>query len=688
MKRLIKISLMAMLLVASNAAAQKSYDDIYASMPNLSHDQAYSELLDFQKRNPFFANVYLQLGIVSEKIMVLTDPLRDFETAQLWANNANLFIGNFGVYYKDGDVRSNDEYYANLGIQYSGKRIEEADLKRFVEKHKALCKNYKDTTALAFHAIEKSKHYYNQCVTSFGALCDRYENLNEALLQYDANLQKELEQLGRDIDACVAAFDEYKAIIKAYPILNYRQIYEFRTIETFRLDGLTNSDFYENRFTMWDYRKWIDQYFNTIKNDILPLREKIEAINRKFVQGKAEYEGNKPVKINAEPAYNDLFIFQLGRYDNSSLVRELFTYLDNRRELMAMAHDSISLPIDSSATLINRKMRNIYRICSTLGDTELALENLSAAVTPERIARFSDFFNNNYAGENGLKSYSTNEKQFINSILYEVLRNFGHYMNIVEEQRTIEEYSTKSTKYAAVPLWVVSPDQQQDIKGQYITEKIVYDNYGRPQYVAGMKKGTTPIAFVAKIENDKSTGWITEIKKTSAVNCLTANGQGCIIAVTQNNLPYSVSLDANGKAGAPVDINEGSVAFINYNDITKNTFAAFNEGGGGVSLCLTDSLGAKMWDIRLSQLTEACAMAEVSDGLLVIGKNNNSAVVMLVASNGTIVRTETLGTAANIEAVYRASAQEICVFSTTGSTSQWDLAIVSDKCEIQRSTLH
>lgn len=687
MKRLIKISIMALLLLSSNAKAQKSYDDIFGLMPNWSLDQTYSELLDFQKRNPFFANVYIQLGIVSEKIMVHIDPLRDFETSQLWANNANLFIGNFGVYYKDGDVRSNDEYYGNLGIPYSGKRIEDADLKKFVEQHRVKCKSYKDTTALAFHAIEKSKQHYNQCITAFSALCDRYDNLNEALLRYDANLQKELEQLGRDIDACIAAFDEYKAIIKAYPILNYRQLYEFKTIETFRLDGLTNSDFYENRFTIWDYRKWIDQYFTTIKNDILPLREKVEAINRKFVQGKAEYDANKPVNINATPAYNDLFIFQLGRYDNSSLVRELFTYLDDRRELMAMAHDSLSLPVDSSTALINRKMRNIYRICSSLGETESALENLSASITPERIARFSDFFNTNYAGENGLKSYSANEKQFLNGVLDEVLVNFGKYMTIVEEQRAIEEYSVKTPRYAAVPLWVVSDNLRESVKGQYITEKIVYDNYGRPQYVAGMKKGATPIAFVAKIENDRTTGWITEIKKTSSVNCLTANGQGCIVAVTQNNLPYSVTIDAKGKAANPVDINEGNVAFINYNDITKNTYSAFNEGGGGVSLCLTDSLGAKIWDVQLPQITQACSMAEVSDGLLVVGLNNNSAVVLLVSNDGVVARNETLGKASNIEAVYRASAQEICVFSTAANSSQLDLAIVSDKCEIQRSTL-
>ena len=144
-----------------------SYDDLYERLSTLNPNQAYTQLLAFQQQNPFFSNTYIQLGNVCEQKLKEIDPLRDFEQANYWSNNAVLFYNLFTVYLKDGDVRRNREYYANLLTPQPGKKIEQEDAVAFLQKRLNYCKSYKDTVALIYSALEKSKGYYNTCVQIF-----------------------------------------------------------------------------------------------------------------------------------------------------------------------------------------------------------------------------------------------------------------------------------------------------------------------------------------------------------------------------------------------------------------------------------------------------------------------------------------------------------------------------------------
>ena len=115
------ISLVVLLLIGASAQAQRKYAEIFADMPNMSLDHIYSELMQFQKQNPYFANTYIQLGMVCEHKMAHTDPLRDIESTLFWADNAHLFYGNFLIFYQSDyfNVAMKKIYFDNFDIRKS-----------------------------------------------------------------------------------------------------------------------------------------------------------------------------------------------------------------------------------------------------------------------------------------------------------------------------------------------------------------------------------------------------------------------------------------------------------------------------------------------------------------------------------------------------------------------------------------
>lgn len=666
MKKSIILTMVMGLLLSVNATAQKKYEDIYMGMSNMTLIQQYSELMEFQRQSPQFANTYIQLGIISKNLMILTDPLRDIETAQFWADNAVLFFGNFKAYYEAGDVRSNSDYYANLRIPQAGKRLAEAEVFDFVEKNLRLCQSFKDSTLLAYRAIEKSKMYYNRCITTFRDICLKYPNQNEALLQHDEQLQSMFSRLGSDIDSCVEAFKAYKTVLKAYPIMNYRQLYDLENIETFRLDGITNSNFYDNRFTMWDYRKWMADFEKVMKEEILPLRKTIEDIDDVFAKAKRQFETTGIVADCSESPYDNNFVYRLGRYDNNSLVRELFSYFDACQSLMQMASDSLIVLPDTAEMLQNRKIRHLYRMSQTYSNVCRRLEIAKEAVSSERIARFKQFFEKKYNGENGVKAMLASEDAFLNGVMVKALGHFKAYRDAVLSSR----------------------DTLIVMKNNYEPTHYLRNAEGAVEYVAGKKKGVSDVCYIAKLNTEGKPLWTTDIRKTQEITALSVVSEGVAVMVRQNEMPNAIVYGSDGKQKLLFSISEGRPTCMTNNAITKIYHVCHDINNEQSSIAKLDSLGGKIWDKTLEQIHDVKNILEVDGGdLLLVGSKNGVGNVLTITADGELggandyFEKEQL----SIDVVYRASAQEICLICRSEDGSM-HLVIIDNKAKVTYTT--
>lgn len=613
--------IITLLLITKICLSQEiKYDDLIVEADKLSAKQRYSRFFEYQKQDPHFANTYIQLGDACEKIFLELDPLRNLQLINYWTNNAVLYYGLFPVYLKSNEVRRNREYYANFPIITDGRKLENEDVLLYVESRINHCRNFKDSLALIFNALENSKEHYNSCVKIFKDLNDKYDNLNQALLLTDNDFLSLLDSLDNKYQSAVREFVNYQKMIKEFHIGEYRQEFVTIPIQTFRLDGLTNSDFLKNSFTIWDYGKWVADYRKLFNTEIASLRNEIESINKTFNDNKRRLmiveSVDEEFKLNS---YDDLFMFRLGKYDNNSLVRDLFRYLNIRQDFLINVKSPLNLATDSSSMLMNRKFRFYHGLAIHKMQTQQMLNQLNSSITPEKVMLFSDFFKQSYQGAEGLKNFSNQEGLFLGQTLEQSFENLKRYLsNISYNQYT--KRTSSGAKGISVPLYPILPSDPDFKKYTHLTQNI-FPTLGSPKYAYGYinRLGRKPLAFVAKVSDDMKIEWIREIGAKG--KAILPNGDNTSILYGYDNGSVSivsgeldtithntfVRLDNNGNEliNKKLEINQ-KPTFIKFDDINQLTIMAFGQPEAdstdymsSITICQADSIGELTWEAPL-----------------------------------------------------------------------------------------
>lgn len=607
----------ACLSIATDSRAQ-NFSKLYDALPDMTLDQSYSSLMEFQKANPYFAATYIQLGNVCEKKMILYDPLRETSTVKFWAENAKLFYGNLKVYYKSDDVRS--EYYENLKIPFSGKRVTDDDLWAYVEKHLTQCKNYNDTITLIYSAIESSRHNYNQCINEFQAICNEYTNLNDLLLRYDDKLATKLSSLKSHLDECEKQFAEYKRLTKLFPIADYRQLYEKSKIETYRLDGLTNCDFFKNRFTIWDYSAWVDDVEKVFADHITPLRAEVERINSAYSSARGKFNAGDMMETDAKTPYDEYFLYRLGHYDVGSLIEPLFDYLESVRKMEMMAGDSIGRDAGTDLSLESRKMRRLSQLAEqqTLASAKRA--SLSAAITSAKVARFKDFFVKEYGGTDGLRTFLTKDETYCQSVVDAMAEATASYVGRVAKMNSgeTEQYSkARGAAAPSVPLWVTL--EPQSVKTKYVTTHVSRGGRGEASAVAGYAKANARNWFVAGIADGK-TDWLLQLNGVNQVSSVRSTADGVLVAAIRQLKPVIIYVGADGKEAASVPTTAEIIDLMERDGVTGSIVWTEGNDKQSPTISMAQETSAQAdWTTHISGMAKALAISTTGSGYIVTG---------------------------------------------------------------------
>lgn len=626
------LALAATALLAANAQAQ-NFSKVYDAMPDMTLDQAYSALIDFQKANPYFANTYIQLGSVCEKKMVIYDPLRETESINFWAKNAELFFGNLKVYYTEGDCRS--EFYENLKIPFSGKKITDADMWRYVNEHRTLCKNHNDSTTLIFTAIEAARHNYNLALESFRSIYVDYSDMNDMLLRYDDKLAQRLKETMAHAEECEKQFMEYKRLTKLYPIANYKQIYEKIPIETFRLDGLTNSDFFSNRFNMWDYASWIAKFEQTFNSQIAPLRKDVERINSEYVYARKEFESGSVVTRAMVKPYDEYFLYKLGHFDVGSVIDPLFDYLDATREMMAMAGDSLGRNVGDDLSLESRKMRRLSRLAQQQEVATQKRKFLIESISANKIARFADFFKKQYNGQAGFMGFLEADEAYCQGIVDQMSAATADYIRRAAQSMATDTYSAAAgAAMPSVPLWVAI--EPKDVTTKHYATQIARNANGQIAAVAGHLKANAKSWFVAAIAPDQKTQWLLNLKGVNSVTTVSTTSDGVLVSAIRQLKPVLIFVDNTGKEAASIASDAEIVDFMDRDGVTGSTFwVSGNEQSTPTLSKASDGATAKDWTTTIGGIATVSDVNVVADGYVVTGITPEGQLATVhVASDG------------------------------------------------------
>lgn len=611
-------SITALCMMAAPGITAQNYSKLFDALPDMTLDQSYSSLIEYQKSNPYFSNTYIQLGNVCEKKMILYDPLRETSSIKFWADNAKLFYGNLRVYYSKDDVRS--EYYENIKIPFDGKRVTDEDLWRYIDKHIAMCKNYSDTTALIYATIEQSRKNYNECIDVFSEICNEYVNLNDLLLRHDDSLSKKLASLKSHINECEKQFAEYKRLTKLFPIANYRQLYEKKPIETYRLDGLTNSDFFDNRFTIWDYATWTDEVEKVFNEHIKPLRNDVATINSEYAQTREMFERGDILKGDAPAPYDEFFLYKLGHFDVGSLIEPLFSYLESTRKMVLMAGDSIGRDQGVDMSLESRKMRRLSQLVMQQRDAAAKRADLSSAITDIKIAKFKDFFSKEYGGADGLRSFLAKDEAYCQSVVDAMAEATASYLSRVDRlnSNATELYSKATGPTAPVlPLWI-SLDPQ-NVKAKYVSTHISRDSRGEIA-VAGHAKGNARNWFVAGVSNDMSTKWLTQLKGVNSVCKIASTSEGVLVSAIRQLKPTIIYVNSAGKEALAIPTASEFIDVMERDGVSGAIIWTEGNDNQNPSISLANETSTQAeWTTPLSGFASALLVSPTGDGFVVTG---------------------------------------------------------------------
>jgi len=252
------------ILISVQGFGKKSlkYDDIYDVVLSGDKDKAYTLLLAFQKQEPEFANTYFQLALIARDWTKEFNPFTEFAYTKQFIYNTKLYFGLAKLKLKEEKKRNRD-LYENAGIIPVGKKLKIEDIDLYINAQIDSMVVYEENITKIINNFNKSSDSYNKCVDIFMNINTEYSKIKNIYLASDESTLKKLNDLEMFYDSTLIYFHNYKKAIKKYPIKGYNQEYTLKQIITYRLNGLTNSNFLKESFYLWDYKTWVKEVEKT-----------------------------------------------------------------------------------------------------------------------------------------------------------------------------------------------------------------------------------------------------------------------------------------------------------------------------------------------------------------------------------------------------------------------------------------
>ena len=427
-KHTLIISLLYLLSVNFTFAGSRiKYDDVYKSVLSGNKDEAYTLLIAYQKQNPGFANTYFQLGIIAKEWAKSYNPFKEFTYTKMFIYNTKLYFNLAKLYMKD-EKGKNRSYYKNAPIIPKGKKLQIDDINSYIDSQIEDIEDYEKNVVKIVNFYNKSSDSYNSCVSLFMKINSDYAKIKYIYLSDESKFLSEMQKLESDFDSTLIYFQLYKEALNKFPIQNYNQSYKLKNIITYRLDGLTYSDFLQNNILLWDYKKWV--------HDVKQVKESIIKNNRTEITNlDSEIKSKINTVLNGEysdhyPKYktDEKFIYKIEKFDNNSLLIKLFKLNETKLNFLNFFKKEINNPVFVTKFPISKRAEYCNNLFKEKAYADSINKVFLSAVKPEQIKKYINFYVSNYGGLKGLKEYSFRQDLFFDAKLKDALLNLKKQM--------------------------------------------------------------------------------------------------------------------------------------------------------------------------------------------------------------------------------------------------------------------
>ena len=560
------------------SATRLKYDDVYKSVLSGNKDEAYTLLLAYQKQDPSFANTYFQLGIIAEEWAKSYNPFKEFAYTKIFIYNTKLYFNLAKLYMKDEKGR-NRSYYKNAPIIPKGKKLQLDDIERYIDSQVEDIKDYEKNVVKIVNFYNKSSDYYNNCVSLFMKINSDYAKIKNIYLSEEPELISDMKTMESNFDSTLIYFRYYKEALKQFPLKGYNQTYKLKDIITYRLDGLTYSDFLKNNILLWNYKKWVQ--------DIRKMKKNMVENNRNDIL-KQDIEIKNKIKGLLNGEYSDhyhkfkldeKFIYKIEKFDTNSLLIKLFKLNETKLNFLKTYKKEINNPGVITKYPILKRAEYCYDLLKEKKNADSINNVFLTAIKPNQVIKYKNFYVSVYGGMQGLKEYSLRQGLFFDAKTEDALLNLKKQLyysvykidtdsliiadNLIFRNITIPTEETSVNKTYNIAAFNQTKDNGLWFSGYYKTS------------------GNNIKGFIAYSKDKKHVDFIKKSKENRSYDLVSSSfSEGCwVITTTFGNEIKNTLIRYNnsGKQEFSQELPYHTVpGLMKYDDINNTLLIVFN----------------------------------------------------------------------------------------------------------------
>ena len=313
MKRIASIILLLAVIypaAAQTNVEQERYGDLIARTENMAPYIKLYHLLAYQRFHPEHAAVYYRLGDGAYELLQSKDPLHNFQERHELLYKSKLFYGNC-IHFLGGKLPKGEPFPT---ITPAGKRLEYEDVERYLRARLDTIARWRAKTDTLHDRFYRMVDAYESCRLLFLGFMEKYPSEKLAHLCLTDEDRETLRQLSE----LTASFEQQKRLftdaLEASPVPGYAPQFRLTPINTYRLDGVTSSDFLAHEIPLWDYAAWTTSFLNVQRFTYQTLMREIVQEYTMLEESFERFRLGQPVDLSP----NELLPNRIERYDYNS----------------------------------------------------------------------------------------------------------------------------------------------------------------------------------------------------------------------------------------------------------------------------------------------------------------------------------------------------------------------------------
>ncbi len=524
MKKVLLLLLAGAICSSSFAQRKVKYKDIYDKIGKEPAEHSLLKLQEYQKLTPEFPNTYVQSALIQWSWLQNEDPFLNYESVTKLIYDTKLYMGlAINKIEKDEkEVKKNKAYYTNLGLGNNPDDINQADVIAELNRLMGVVKDYEENVTKIITNFNNTIEKYNECIAIYRGIVARQSNYKNLLLTTTTDLRAEMNQLSQNYDSALTYFGEFKKALHAfrkYRLKEYDQQTKTTPIVTYRLEGLTSSNFINPEIPIWDYKSWVSEAFKEMDGNVTKLKTNTEKeIKNMRARVAALESANAETDSIQQIAPPNALVNLVEKYDYESLLSASLKYeaaLANLKIASMRSANNTDNP-ESFNEDFSQKGSYYYDLYLMSQEAQQALAMQSSRITDNNCQKHEPIINSLYGGKSQLMSgYTSKQESDIDAIMASNFENMKLYtvFNMSPESVSV---SANGAKISAVPYTGTFADAPA---GQYITVSTTRDNGGN-RYICGYHKtsDTESAGFIAKLDSGDKLLWTKDIKPAPGIN--------------------------------------------------------------------------------------------------------------------------------------------------------------------------